>query len=281
MAGTSVGEALARGGRTLSSTSETARRDAQVLLADRMGRPREWLLSHPEAPVPFEDDSTYTSGLLRLAAGEPLPYVLGWWEFYGRRFDLTPDVLIPRPETELLIESGLRAIDEHPHLRAALDVGTGSGCVGITLALERPGLRVLATDLSKAALLVARANAIRHRLEDRLSFVIADLSAGLSLDDSVVLANLPYVPSEDLSSLRWEPRLATDGGPSGLEVIGRLLQQLARRRPRWATVLLEIGAGQGKALVERASAVCKPARAWVNPDLAGHDRIFGMQFEEG
>jgi len=107
MAGTSVGEALARGGLALTATSETAHRDAQVLLADRMGRPREWLLSHPESPIPTDNERSFASGLQRLAAGEPLPYVLGWWEFYGRRFTVTRDVLIPRPETELLVEKGL------------------------------------------------------------------------------------------------------------------------------------------------------------------------------
>ncbi len=182
MAGTSVGEALARGGLALSSTSETAHRDAQVLLADRMGRSREWLLSHPESPIPPEDELAFTSGLKRLAAGEPLAYVLGWWEFYGRRFALTPDVLIPRPETELLVEKGLLAIDEHPRPHVAVDLGAGSGCVGVTVALERPDLRVIASDISKAALSVARANAIRHGVERRLGFVRADLLAGTVVD---------------------------------------------------------------------------------------------------
>ncbi len=280
MPGTFVGEALARGARALSLTSETARSDAQVLLADRMARPREWLLSHPEAPIPPDLESAYGSGLRRLEAGEPLPYVLGWWEFYGRRFNLTPDVLIPRPETELLVERGLQAIDEHPRLRVAIDLGTGSGCVGVTLALERHDLRVLASDVSTAALSVAQANAVRHGVESRLSFVTADLVAAMSLDDCVLLTNLPYVASDEASRLAREPHLATDGGAEGIDVIGRLLAQLARRRPHRSTVLLEIGAGQGSALVELAS-TCRPARTWVEPDLAGHDRILGLHFEGG
>lgn len=248
------------------------------MLADRMARSREWLLSHPEAIVPVNIEADYSAGLKRLAAGEPLPYVLAWWEFYGRRFNLTADVLIPRPETELLVEKGLHAIDEHPRLRAVIDLGTGSGCVGITLALERHGLHVLATDVSTAALSVARSNAARHGVGSRLGFVKSDLSEGLALDDCVVLANLPYVPTIEVAGLAWEPRLATDGGEMGLDVIGRLLEQLACRRPRRTTVLLEIGAGQGSALVELANAACQPARAWVEPDLAGHDRILGMRF---
>ncbi len=281
MAGTSVGEALARGGLALSSTSETAHRDAQVLLADRMGRPREWLLSHPESPIPPEDELAFTLGLQRLAAGEPLPYVLGWWEFYGRRFTLTPDVLIPRPETELLVEKGLLAIDEHPRPQVAVDLGTGSGCVGVTVALERPDLRVIASDISKAALSVAGANAIRHGVERRMGFVRTDLSAGLLLADCILLANLPYVASEGIGHLPFEPRLATEGGDTGLEVITRLLGEFARRRPTRTTALLEIGAGQGSALVELASRICRPTRTWVDSDLAGRDRILGMRFEGG
>jgi release factor glutamine methyltransferase len=275
---TSVGEALARGGRALASTSETASRDAQMLLADLIGKPREWLLSHPEAAVPRAADSTYSSALQQLLAGEPLPYVLGWWEFYGRRFRVTPQVLIPRPETELLVERGLRAIDEHPRIHALLDVGTGSGCVGVTLALERPSVRVVASDVSRAALSVARENADRHSVGNRIAFVMADLTAGFSLDHSVILANLPYVASNEIAGILSEPRLATEGGVTGLEVIGRLLGQLARHRPRRATVLLEIGAGQGSALIDLASIVCRPSRAWVEPDLAGRDRILGLQF---
>ena len=281
MAGTSVGEALARGGLALTATSETAHRDAQVLLADRMGRPREWLLSHPESPIPAENELAFASGLQRLAAGEPLPYVLGWWEFYGRRFTVTLDVLIPRPETELLVEKGLLAIDEHPSPRVVVELGTGSGCVGVTLALERRNLKIIASDISRAALAVARANAIRHGVEDRLALVNADLSAGLPLADCVLLANLPYVASEGIGQLLFEPRLATEGGETGLEVITRLLGQFARRRPTRTTALLEIGAGQGCALVHLASDLCRPTRIWLDPDLAGRNRILGMRFEEG
>jgi len=281
MAGTSVGEALARGGLALTATSETAHRDAQVLLADRMGTAREWLLSHPESLIPAENERSFASGLQRLAAGEPLPYVLGWWEFYGRRFTVTPEVLIPRPETELLVDKGLLAIDEQPSPRVALDLGTGSGCVGVTLALERRNLEIISSDISSAALAVARANAIRHGVEDRLDLVKADLSAGLALADCVLLANLPYVDSEGIGQLLFEPHLATDGGDTGLEVITRLLGQFARRRPTRTTVLLEVGASQGSALVALASDICRPARIWLDTDLAGRDRILGMRFEEG
>jgi release factor glutamine methyltransferase len=278
VAGTSVGGELARGSRALSSKSETAGRDAQVLLAEMMGRPREWLLAHPEAAVPPAIEAQFTSVLQRLTAGEPLPYVLGWREFFGRRFLVSPDVLIPRPETELLVEKGLQAIDRHLYTRTVIDVGTGSGCVGVTLALERPRASMVATDISRAALQVARENATRLGAGDLVAFVMADLLAGMSLEDAVVLANLPYVASDEVSALHCEPRLAVDGGISGMGVIRRLLEHLAGRRPRRTTVLLEIGAGQGRAATGLASTICQPTRVWLESDLAGHDRILGLEF---
>lgn len=278
MAGTSIGEALSQGSRVLYSVSETAGRDAQVLLAEMMGKPREWLLAHPEAAVPPEIEGQLMSALQRLTAGEPLAYVLGGWEFFGRRFLVSPDVLIPRPETELLVEKGLQAIDRHLHTRTVIDVGTGSGCVGVTLALERPRARVVATDISHAALQVARENATQLGAGDLVAFVMADLLAGMSLEDAVVLANLPYVASDEVSALHCEPRLAVDGGISGMGVIRRLLEHLAYRRPQRTTVLLEIGAGQGGAAIDLASTLCQPTRVWLESDLAGHDRILGLEF---
>jgi len=278
MAGTSIGEALARGSRGLRPVSVTAARDVHVLLSELMSRPREWLLAHPDAPVPPGIDSQLDSALKRLKAGEPLPYVLGWCEFYGRRFLVTPDVLVPRPETESLVEMGLQAIDARVQTRAAIDLGTGSGCIGVTLALDRPRVPVVATDMSRAALRVALENAERLGAGDRMTFVMADLTMGVSLDDVVILANLPYVASGDVAALRCEPPMALDGGVHGMDVIGRVLRQLAFRRPIRTTVLLEIGAGQGRAAEDLASSLGLQARAWVERDLAGHDRILGLEF---
>jgi release factor glutamine methyltransferase len=277
MAETCIGEALHQAGRELAPVSETASSDVQVLLAEMMGRPRAWLVAHREAPIPHEIDGQFSTGVQRLMAGEPLAYILGKWEFYGRRFLVTPDVLIPRPETELLVEAGLRAIDGQEPARKVIDISTGSGCVGITLALERPQASVIATDISRAALLVARENAMQFGVWNRIAFVEADLTAGLSLDHTILVANLPYVASADVRSLRCEPRLALDGGVDGLRVILRLLKELADRRPRGTTVLLEIGAGQGSQVADRTVALCRPARVWQRPDLAGHDRIFGFE----
>jgi release factor glutamine methyltransferase len=278
MARTSIGEALTRGSHELSPVSETAARDVQVLLSEMMSRPREWLLAHPEAPVPPGIEDQLASALRRLTAGVPLPYVLGWWEFFGRRFIVSTDVLIPRPETELLVEKGLHAIDARPQTHTLIDLGTGSGCVAVTVALERRRVRVVATDISRVALRVARENAERLGAGGVLTFVVADLTMGMLLEDALVLANLPYVASGEAAALRCEPRLALDGGVQGMDVIRRLMQQLACRRPTRTTVLLEIGAGQGREAADFASSLCLPARVWVEPDLAGRDRILGLEF---
>ncbi len=274
----SVGEALAEGRRALSTHSATAGLDAQLLLAEAIGVRREHLLAHPHDPLVREQQAAFLLGLERLVAGEPLPYVLGWWEFYGRRFGVAPAVLIPRPETELLIDEVLKV----PRLRSdgarLLDLGTGSGCLAITLALELPGRRVLATDVSRQALRVARSNAVLHAVQDRVQFLCLDLAAGLELRQAVVLANLPYVSDEEARSLPREPRLALEGGADGLVLLRRLLGHFGRRRPIATTVLLEIGAGQSEDLLEIVAATCSPAHTWLVRDLAGHDRVLGMEF---
>jgi release factor glutamine methyltransferase len=263
MAGISIGEALAEASRELSSLSKTPARDAQAVLAQALGKPREWLLAHPESAVPPDARTRLNTSLRRLASGELLPYVMGWAEFYGRRFLVTPEVLIPRPETELLVEAALKLLAHFPTCCTIVDLGTGSGCLGVTLALERPNAHLIATDRSRAALCVARRNAGALGAADRVSFVAADLAAGLRLEGRLVVANLPYVATRDVALLRGEPRLALDGGRDGTDVILRLLAQLCAGRSRPMGVLLEIGADQGTMITERARHLCRPARTWL------------------
>ena len=162
--------------------------------------------------------------LARLESGQPLPYVLGAWEFYGLTFELTPDVLIPRPETELLVEQALEWLADRPAPLLAADVGTGSGCIAISLAVHAPQLRLLASDLSWPALQVARSNLARHRVEGQISLLQCDLLPPLSLPFDLLVANLPYIPSPVLPGLKLslsEPPLALDGGLDGLDFIRR------------------------------------------------------------
>jgi len=274
----SVGDALAEGRRALATRSATAGLDAQMLLAEAVGARREHLLAHPETPLLPEQQQAFRSGLERLAAGEPLPYVLGWWEFFGRRFCVTPAVLIPRPESELLIDEALKVQPLRSEGGRVIDLGTGSGCLAITLALELPGCRPLATDVSWEALGVARSNAALHRVQDRIGFLCLDLALGLELRRATVVANLPYVSRQEAGRLPHEPHLALEAGADGLLLLRRLLAQFGRQAPVDTTVLLEIGAGQSARLRDILRSSCAPKRTWFVQDLAGNDRVLGLEF---
>jgi len=202
---------------------------------------------------------------------EPTAYLIGRREFYGREFIVTPATLIPRPETEILVECALEASDERPGRPTVVDVGTGCGCVAISLALERPRLRVIGTDVSAAAAAVARENA--RRFGARVDVVVGDLLGAIRTADLVV-ANLPYIPTAELRELEpelreWEPWVALDGGPTGTTLIERLLEECAARRVPFAAV--EVGFGQAAAVKRRAEAL--GARTDVRRDLADIDRV--------
>ncbi len=170
-----LNEAISEITQRLRKVSDTPELDAQVLLAHILERPRSWLLAHPEADLSPARQAALMEAVSRLEGGEPLPYVLGHWEFYGLDFIVTPDVLIPRPETELLVEHAIGWLQAHPGRRQAADIGTGSGCIAVSLAYHVPDLHLLATDISLAALDVASQNARKHSVANRIEFVCYDL----------------------------------------------------------------------------------------------------------
>ncbi len=190
-----------------------------------MDRPRSWVMAHPEASLTSRRAAELEALVARLENGDPLPYVLGRWEFFGLEFEVTPDVLIPRPETELLVERAIAWLQAHPDQRHAADVGTGSGCIGIALAANVPDLQVMASDISAEALKMARRNAMNNGVEPRMEFLCCDLFPPEAEFDLIV-ANLPYIPTKTLHKLPIfgrEPTLALDGGTDGLDLIRRLL----------------------------------------------------------
>jgi release factor glutamine methyltransferase len=275
-------EAWLAAGRRLAAHSETPGLDAQVLLARLLQVSRAWLLARPEQPLPPETGAALEAALLRLEAGEPLPYLLGRWEFYGLEFAVGPAALIPRPETELLVEHALGWLRAHPAARLAADVGTGTGCIAVSLAAQVADLRFAALDLSAAALALAADNARRHGVERRVWLVQADLLPRLARRFDLVCANLPYIPTGELAGLRvadFEPTLALDGGPDGLAVIRRLVGRLPAALAAGGRALLEIGAGQGAAALALARLSLPGARAAVLPDLAGRDRLLVLDWE--
>jgi release factor glutamine methyltransferase len=275
-----VGKALQMANRALLPVSETAWLDARTLLSHLLGSPHAWVLAHPEQELTDEQARRLEACLVRLSAGEPLPYILGHWEFFGLDFSLSPHVLIPRPETELLVEEAINWLQINPERRKAVDVGTGSGCIAISLAKHMPHITVTACDLSEQALRLAQHNAQQHGVAGRLSFLRSDLLSAITGQVDLICANLPYIPSPKLQELdvaRGEPHLALDGGDDGLELIARLVDQARYRLAQDGLMLLEIEAtagGEALTLVKRAF---PSARIELLPDLAGLDRLIRLQ----
>jgi release factor glutamine methyltransferase len=267
----------------LITTSETPALDAQVLLSHLLDKPRAWLLAHPEEMLTDAQAESLEISLQRLESGEPLPYLLGHWEFYALDFTVTPAVLIPRPETELLVDTALAWLKTHPGSRRAVDIGTGSGCIAVSLARHAPELTVIAADISWQALRVVRQNALRHQVLDRMRLVQMDLLSALAAQEApldLLCANLPYIPSPTLVKLpvsRWEPRTALDGGEDGLDFVRRLLEQAPARLKPGGLALLEIEAGQGAPAAALARGAFPQARIQVLPDLAGLPRLLTIE----
>lgn len=264
----------------LAEVSDTARLDAQVLIGHVLEKPRTWVLAHPEASVSHEDQKRIERLVHRIEKGEPLPYALGRWEFYGLELIITPDTLIPRPETELLVEYALSWLEKHPTHRLAADVGTGSGCISIALAAHVPDINVISSDISFAALKIAQQNLRIHNLERQVELLQADLLTPIQKPLDLICANLPYIPTQTLKTLKIygrEPGLALDGGPQGLDLIQKLLQQCQERLTKGGLLLVEIEASQGKAALWLAQKAFQGSQVRIKSDLAGRDRLIAIQ----
>lgn len=239
-------------------------RDVDLLLADTLQRSLTYLISHGDEQI---EPSAVEALLARRFAGEPLQYVRGRTEFYGREFLVDDRVLIPRPETELLVESVLLRAPRHA---SVVDVGTGSGCIAITLQRERPDLRVTAIDVSSAALAVARHNA--RRLQSGIALIASDILTAFRRSFDVVVANPPYIPADEVETLdrevrMHEPRTALTPGDRGTEAIERIFDSSGD-----SLILMEIGYGQ-EAAVRGAAEARRIGIIDVRNDLAGIPRI--------
>ena len=282
--------------RLRDAGSETARLDAELLLGHVVGVDRTVILAHPEAPVGADAVRRYRSDLERRGAGEPVAYLRGVKEFFGLAFSVDRRALIPRPETERLVELAdaelVQRRNAAPRVAAAarvrvVDVGSGCGAIAVSLAatLRRQGalwsVEIVAVDISTDALELARENAVGHAVAEAITFLEADLVpaegevGGPPYD--VVLANLPYVRRDAMADLpvaaTFEPVLALDGGPDGLAVIARLLEQLPGALAEGGLALLEIGADEGEAIAERCRELLPGWNCAVEPDLAGLPRV--------
>ncbi len=223
----------------------------------------------------LEEEAGLRDMLARRLGGEPMAYISGSREFYGRDFIVSPDVLIPRPETELLVEGAMAMARQRP-VRFIADIGTGSGAVAVSLAAELPDVRVYAVDISAPALDVACRNALRHGVADRVDIIQGKFLEPLPQAVDMVVANLPYVPSGDMgvvNTVGFEPALALDGGGDGLDAIRRLCGELLGKLRPHGAVLLEVGVGQSDDASALLGKALPLADITVTPDLSGIGRV--------
>ena len=268
---------------------------AELLLMHVLGRDRAWIYTHPEEAVEPRALAEFFSLVARRAASEPTQYLTGKQEFWGLEFEVTPAVLIPRPETEQVVEVALERLGSRgikinmatgaptPRLRIA-DVGTGSGCLAVALAHELPHAEVFALDISSAALAIAKRNAARHRVSDRVHFLQSDLLRALRTERSfdVVVSNPPYLARDEAGDLpkevrQHEPDAALFGGPTGVEIYARLIEQAAGLLARRGILALELGYNS----LEHVRGLLYGQPAWVNGsvtnDLAGIPRVIAAE----
>jgi release factor glutamine methyltransferase len=286
---------------------------AELLLMHALGRDRAWLYAHPEEVIPGNNAHRFISFILRRAEGEPTQYITGKQEFWGLEFEVTPDVIIPRPETEHVIEVALDRLAVREiragrkqtltgHGLQIIDVGTGSGCIAVALAKELPGARITATDISAAALAVARRNAGRHAFSDSIQFIEADLLDYLagrarhavpllgrtstpdvahSRPFDLIVSNPPYVGRNEKDSLMrevrdHEPELALYGGEEGYELYAELIAQSAQHLKPSGILVLELGHNSLPAVLPLLD-LPNWTNVGVTKDLAGIDRVIAAE----
>ena len=280
----SIADAMRQGAQILQDAQlAEARREASGLLQHIMGRDRTFVLAHPEHQLSQAQLQTFRELLKRRVAGEPLQYLTAQQSFFGLDFEVAPAVLIPRPETELLVELALEII-QGTRAPSICDVGTGSGCIAITLLHERTDAHAVAIDISKSAIEIAKRNARRHEVQGRLTFVHATCFSSLSPAEfsfDLIVSNPPYVADDELTGLQrevrdHEPREALAGGPDGLDVVRQLLSESEAFLKPGGHLLIEIGFNQAslvQSLLEKQNWLAKGIR----PDLQGIPRVVVLQ----
>lgn len=264
-----------------------ARLESEVMLTDVLGVPRHRIYAYQDDALTEEAVEVLEGVVERRLRREPLAYILEHREFYGVDLKVGPGVMVPRPETEMLVERALLVCLERMD-RAGLvvaDVGTGSGCIAVSLAMHLPGVSLYATDVSSEALEVARANVEKFGLGGRVTLLEGDLLEPLPGRVDVIVANLPYIPAPRLGELQpelaWEPRAALDGGVDGMDQLRRLMGQAACRLAGDGVMLLEIDPGQGGPLRRLGEKLFPGVGSMVEKDLAGLDRLFVLEAGQG
>ncbi len=254
-----------------------------LLAAYTLHKDKTWILAHPEYVISEVDIEVIEGFKMRLLKGEPLPYILNQQEFFGLTFYVSPAVLIPRSETELLVEQALKWLSAHPNKRKALDVGTGSGCIAIALAHTIEDVSVTASDISVGVLKIAQRNAELHQVDYKIQFFHSDLLSEIQGKYDLICANLPYIPTAKLievNSLPYEPIDALDGGEDGLFYISKLIAQSILYLKIPGLMLIEIEETTSTAVLDLAHSFFPTALINLHQDLAGKDRLISIELEE-
>jgi release factor glutamine methyltransferase len=280
----SVREAIRTGAEYLRKAGiDSARLDAEVLLRHFLGMEKAELYIGSDLPLNATAEREFQKLLLRRASREPVAYIIGHREFWSLDFVVTPEVLIPRPETELLVERALKLATRLPRMSALniLDLGTGSGAIAVSLAKELPQARVCAVDISSAAVEIARLNARRHGVEERVEFFCGDLFEPVAEEREgydLIVANPPYIRSGELAGLapeirEWEPIMALDGGADGLLYYRRIIAAAEEHLKIGGSILLEFGDAMGEAVAKLFADAGGFEPAKVYRDYAGKERV--------
>jgi release factor glutamine methyltransferase len=282
-----IGEALEYIRQALLSMdiSDTPSLDAQEILEKATGLHRPLLLSHPDKKLSEPEKQNILEMTERLIKHEPLPYILGEWDFFGNSFIVTADVLIPRPETEMLVEKAIRWLGENSDITNAADIGTGSGCIALSIlkSMQNREIYFTSVDLSYHALLIAKKNSSRMGFEKRNLLVQGDLSNPLGGFFGLVCANLPYIPTQrckELDVAKTEPILALDGGSDGFEQYRKLFNDIQNKLLPKAMILCEIEYSQKNLALKTAKAFFPSAKIEVEDDYSGMPRILSIETQE-
>ena len=278
-----IGEALRHFRSELFGSADDPSLETQLIFQKATGLSRPVLLSHGERLLDPAAESEIREMIRRRKEGFPLPYLLGAWEFYGHTFEVDPSVLIPRPETELLVEHAEAWLRKHPEVHRGFDIGTGSGCIAISLLLDFPELCMTAVDIRPDTLRTAKRNAERHHCSERFFPVRASLFSAFTGNAELVCANLPYIPSRtcpEIEPAKYEPLTALDGGPDGFDLYRLLFQQLAHKITEGSLILCEIEYRQGELAAETAREYFPGKPVSILEDLAGQPRLLRIGGEK-
>jgi release factor glutamine methyltransferase len=269
-----VAAALTRAGQSLARSSGSPRLDAQLLLSHVLGRGREWLIAHGETPLNQEQSDSYAALCEKRARGVPVAYLTGFAGFYKREFAVNEHVLIPRPETEHLVEDAIAHLQ--PGGGEVFEAGVGSGAIACSIAAEVPAAMVYGTDASPQAIATAQDNARRLGVQDRCAFYLADVVGGNERIYDVVVANLPYIPTQEVprkpEPAGYEPRMALDGGADGLDLYRKLLAAAPRMLRPGALLLMEAAPPTLDALRRMTAEAFPRSAVEIRRDYAGEER---------